>query len=250
MFSIEFGVFTFKFQSNDFLFFEGVKNNQFQKNSEELTRLVVLIADDSLSAEDVVRISDGRYAYAPRSIKPALQKVMAAEGVQHKISLTMHSAGLSRTAGGILLFGKSGAGKSTTADKLSSYFYTGNSDNNIILFSEKNDDSFLFMSLPFYNRQKQQPKPMEKPVSVQAAFLLEKEFDTHSSVAKIEDKDSVWRFLIDGQVQAPMLQPELFPKYNDMLAEFVDKTDFFLLKHNLNDSADFLYNLIAGVLND
>lgn len=240
------GPFTLAIQTDKFQFFE----NRNDVNIANEFHHIKLIADSSLSLGTVLYTVNRCYSYSPQSVYTALQKVLATEGVENKLSLTMHTAGLSGKKGGVLLFGESGAGKSTLADKLSDYFFTGNSDNNIIFFPHGNEKEFSFTSLPFYNAQKSVPIPMKEPAPIRIAFLLKKEFDSPSSITKIEDKDRIWRFLIKGQVQAPMLQPELFPQYNEMVSEFVEKIDFFLLKHNLHDTPEFLHNLISGVMND
>ena len=91
---------------------------------------------------------------------------------------------------------------------------------------------------------------MERDIPLHAAFLLEQELVNPSSITRIDDKDSVWHFLINGQMQSPMQDMELFPDYNNMVAEFVDSTPFYRLKHNVKDSPEFLFNLISQVCND
>lgn len=194
--------------------------------------------------------SNGVYRFHPDAAVPTLQQALAVEGVKHNTSLIMHAAGLQYNDRGFFVFGKSGTGKSTLSQKLLSYFTVGNDDNNLLIFPSTDNQHFSFVSLPFYNQEKHQPTPIQKSIPLQIACLLQKEFNNSSSITKLDDKDAIWRFLIDGQIQAPLLEPSLFPQYNTMVSEFVEKTDFFLLKHNLNDSAEFLHNVIVGAMNE
>lgn len=78
-------------------------------------------------------------------------------------------------------------------------------------------------------------------------LLLEKETRAPSSLSPIPDKDSVWRFLMEQQqVFFPHWDLKTARVLGKQVNAFIENASFALLRHNLNDSPEKVYDLIRS----
>lgn len=166
--------------------------------------------------------------------------------LDHDAGFLFHSSFLVGPGRSLLLTGVSGIGKSTLSGKLSPFFRCGNDDLNLI---QVKDTGLAAHSTPFCNWQKvkenELPFPLSAPVS--QIMLLEKEQTRDSSIRPLHDKDAVWRYLIDNQqVFFPKWTKRTAKVLHRYLLEFVDRGEFFLLRHNLKDPAGKVHELICS----
>jgi hypothetical protein len=164
--------------------------------------------------------------------------------LKHRLGFLFHSSFLESPACNCLIIGESGAGKSTLTMKLAPFLRCGNDDLNVV---RPKDGILTVHSTPFCNWEKAGRRALPFPVTaeVRNIFLLEKERNAPSSVEPVTDGDAIWRYLFDRrQIILPQRGVRYTGLLNDQVTALIDSGKFFLLRHNLNDPAERVHELI------
>jgi len=160
--------------------------------------------------------------------------------------LVIHSGSVKEVCGSFLFVGKSKTGKSTITRKLDSIITGINDDMNILKFKKEGievSSFFLRSENPgFHYLINEEAKGILK-----AVLFPKMEFIKDSHIEKIDDRGHIWKTLLTCVAPPLKGEDELFPNYLSMLEKLMDSVPFFNIHHNLNDSPEFIAELLRGI---
>ncbi len=214
--------------------------------------LSVQFSPDALSyryeEETATCVIPVRHHDNPATINEMVKKCMVSFLLQEKIGFLFHAALLVNDAFSFLLTGVSGSGKSTLVHKLAPFFRCGNDDLSLV---QPDTAGLCVFSTPFCDWRKVTatgtfPFPLSAQ-KVSFVALLEKEWSAPSSLSLFPDKDAVWRFFIEQQqIFFPHWSLRTTRVLSEQVAYFIQKSRFVLIRHNLNDPPEKVYELIRS----
>ncbi len=223
---------------------KGTLRAQYKKFSADLLENNVylkIVVNDNLP-KGIQQISQNCYEISSTFVEDNIRKIIGSVIIDEKMGFFLHSSLLTRDEKSFLFLGDGGSGKSTILNKMCHLFVPGNDDINIV-----GKDGVAY-STPFVNPYK--VKDFSKIIlentcgKIDKIFWLRKEFKDRSFVSPITDDDLLWRFLTT-QIGFPFFNKKSLPQLlNDMLPQFIEQNRFYYLYHNLNDSAEFLEEVI------
>lgn len=197
--------------------------------------------DDSKNTCFIHRVFWEKRSSLNEPIKTALNPFL----LKHDAGFFLHSSFLNSSDFSCLITGVSGSGKSTLTKKLASFFRCGNDDLNIV---HPQRELLTVHSTPFCNWEKIDRRELPFPVTadIKNIYILEKEKNSKSSVERISDGDVLWSHLFDKrQIILPQIEVRYTKILNKYIAALLDSGKFFFLRHNLNDPAEYLHELIV-----
>lgn len=156
-------------------------------------------------------------------------------------ALIVHSSAFEKDGIGFICGGVSGDGKSTLCFKLQHIFAPINDDRNILEFA---DDGLIIKSFWDQNAQQFSTKKylvnQDVTAKLRAFLFVAKEFEKATYLEKLTDNALVWKKLLFAAAPPAKGEDKLFGHYFSMLEKLLDRTEFFIIHHNLKDSPEFV----------
>ena len=155
--------------------------------------------------------------------------------------LIVHSSSFEKDGFGFVCGGVCTAGKSTLCFKLKEIFNPINDDRNILEFA---GDGLIIKSFWDQNAQQLSTKKylvnQELTAKLRAFLFVAKEFEKETYLEKLTDKAIIWKKLLFAAAPPAEGENQLFGHYFSMLEKLLDRTEFFIIHHNLKDSPEFV----------
>lgn len=158
----------------------------------------------------------------------------------------MHSSSVENVGDVFVFAGVADVGKSTLAKKLGENMAVINDDMNILEFCEED----ICVSTYFTQSENQGYHYLineDAKGILKAVFFPKMEFEKKSFLEKIDDRGYIWRTLLNCVAPPLKGEDEFFPNYLEMIEKLMDSVPFFHIYHNLNDSPEFIAELLRGI---
>jgi len=163
-----------------------------------------------------------------------------------KSGLIVHCSAVENSGDAFVFAGTSDVGKSTLAKKLSKKMTVINDDMNVLRFS---DDGIL-VSTYFTQEENKGYHYLinENTTGTLKAFLFpEKELEKESYIEQVLDKGLAWKRLLSCTAPPLKGEDELFSNYLEMVERLLVSVPFFSIHHNLNDSPEFVREILMSM---
>lgn len=161
-------------------------------------------------------------------------------------ALIVHCCSFAKNGSAFVCGGISTAGKSTLCWKMKDLFTPINDEKNLLEFGGK---SIIVRSYYQYKDTPEKKYLVNHELSAElAAFLfVEKEYEVPTYMEKLNDKAKIWKRLLKCVAPPVQTEPQLFPNYFSMLEKLMSSTKFFVIHHDLSDSAEFIASLLENI---
>ncbi len=162
--------------------------------------------------------------------------------------LIVHSSAFEKDGIGFICGGVSGDGKSTLCFKLQHIFTPINDDRNLLKFI---DEGLIIKSFCDQNAQPFSTKKylvnQDVTAKLRAFLFVAKEFEKETYLEELSDRTHIWKKLLFCAAPPVKGDESLFPNYFSMLEKLMSETKFFVIHHNLKDSAEFVAERVLEI---
>ena len=155
--------------------------------------------------------------------------------------LIVHSSSFEKNGQGFICGGVCGIGKSTLCFKLQHIFTPINDDRNLLEFTDEGliIKSFWDQNLRQFSTKKYLVN-QDVTAKLRAFLFVAKEFEKETCLEKLTDKALIWKKLLFAAAPPAEGENQLFGHYFSMLEKLMSQTEFFIIHHNIMDSAEFV----------
>lgn len=155
-------------------------------------------------------------------------------------ALIVHSSSFEKDGFAFVCGGVSGSGKSTLCFKLKNIFTPINDEKNILEFADTAINVKSFCDLNNFCTAKKYLVNHELSAKLKAFLFVVKEFEKATSFEKLSDSAQIWKRLLLCAAPPAKGEEQLFRHYFSMLEKLMNTTKFFVIRHNIDDSPEFV----------
>ena len=163
-----------------------------------------------------------------------------------KSGLIVHSGAVSDSGVAYVFAGVADVGKSTLTQKLNEIMTGINDDMNILEFCDYGIEVSTYFTQE-ENRGYHYLINENAKGNLKAVLFPKMEFLKNSYLEKVTDRGYIWKTLLNCVAPPLKGEDEFFSNYLNMLDKLMNETVFYDIHHNLNDSPDFIAELLRSI---